>query len=54
MKSLCLHNALPYQILALVGSRANIVQFLFFSQLLKNGTKIWNERFTKALEIGGS
>lgn len=40
--------------LALVGSRANIMQFLFFTQLLKNGSKIWNQRFTIALEIDQS
>lgn len=34
---------------ALLASRANIIQFLFFSHLLKNGSKIWNERLRKVL-----
>ncbi|CAL8131706.1 unnamed protein product [Orchesella dallaii] len=36
-------------IYALFASRANVIQFLFFSQLLKNGSKIWNERLRKVL-----
>lgn len=47
---------LPLQIMGLVvmiyalfASRANIIQFLFFCQLLKNGSKIWNARLAKVL-----
>lgn len=39
-------------IYALFASRANVIQFLFFSQLLKNGSKIWNERLRKVLTHG--
>lgn len=41
-------------IYAFFASRANMIQFLFFSQLLKNGSKIWNERLRKVLTHGGN
>lgn len=37
---------------ALFASRANVMQFLFFSRLLKNACKVWNERLRKALTHG--